>query len=228
VVNISGGLRTIYCAGEDALVAAFQQLGTKSRVPNLWIYARNDSFFTPTLVEKIPAAFREGGGSAELVLLPSTGVDGHALFVSSNGRLRWLAELDVFLRSRGLPAWQESDVDALMRKTNPQKSIEISITFDFSAGSPTFSPTFAREKRTCGSRASDGSSFCSRRLSDSRPTANQRLTNCPRRSPIVPLKPPEGALQEEIDAPTVLISVTHCSLTALSEANPVANFANPL
>jgi len=59
-VNISGGLRTIYCAGEDALVAAFQQLGTKSRVPNLWIYARNDSFFTPTLVEKIPAAFREG------------------------------------------------------------------------------------------------------------------------------------------------------------------------
>ena len=42
---MSGGLRFPTCPKEDALVAAFKDYGAKSRVPNLWIYAKNDSFF---------------------------------------------------------------------------------------------------------------------------------------------------------------------------------------
>ena len=44
-----------------SLVAAFRAYGARSRVPSLWIYARNDSFFRPELVERMRAAFAEGG-----------------------------------------------------------------------------------------------------------------------------------------------------------------------
>ena len=122
VVNVSGGLRINDCPKDDTLVAAFKHLGEKSHVPNLWIYARNDSYFNRPLVERMHAAFREGGASAELALQLSTDVDGHALFASPSGRLRWLAALDTFLRSRGLPTWDESEVDALMRRTKADES----------------------------------------------------------------------------------------------------------
>ena len=48
VINVSGGLRFEECPKEEELVAAFRAYGARSRVPSLWIYARNDSFFRPS------------------------------------------------------------------------------------------------------------------------------------------------------------------------------------
>jgi dienelactone hydrolase len=122
VVNVSGGLRMEACPAEDALVAAFRQLGRKSRVPNLWLYAKNDSFFRPETVERMRTAFRDGGGDVKLVMFDPLGNDGHALFSATAGRQKWLMELDAFLRFRGLPTWQHRDVDALIKNAGANNS----------------------------------------------------------------------------------------------------------
>jgi dienelactone hydrolase len=116
VVNVSGGLRMQSCPKEDALVAAFKAFGQTSRVPSLWLYARNDSFFGPDLVQRMRTAFLDGGGDAKLVMFDPIGSDGHAMFGSGAGRLKWLMEMDGFLRFHGLPTWPTQDVDALMQK----------------------------------------------------------------------------------------------------------------
>jgi dienelactone hydrolase len=56
VINISGGLRMESCPKDDVLVQAFQELGTKSRVPALWMYAKNDSYFPPDVVGRMHEA----------------------------------------------------------------------------------------------------------------------------------------------------------------------------
>jgi dienelactone hydrolase len=116
VINISGGLRMESCPKEDVLVQAFKQFGAKARVPSLWMYAKNDSFFGPDLVERMHGAFLDGGGDVKLVMYDPIGQDGHNLFSFSGGRLKWLPEMDAFLRFHDLPTWQRQDVDALLKK----------------------------------------------------------------------------------------------------------------
>jgi dienelactone hydrolase len=115
-INVSGGLRFPDCPKEDELVSAFRVYGSKSRVPSVWIYAKNDSFFRPELVERMRAAFLEGGGDARLVMLEPEGKDGHMIFASSTGRSKWLFEMDGLLRAQKLPTWMRADVEALMQK----------------------------------------------------------------------------------------------------------------
>ena len=113
---VSGGLRFESCPKEDLLLAAFRAYGARSRVPSLWLYAKNDSFFGPDLVERMRAAFLEGNGDAKLVMLEPQGKDGHQMFGTASGRMKWLPEMDGFLRFLKLPTWTRTDVDALMRK----------------------------------------------------------------------------------------------------------------
>jgi len=116
VINISGGLRTESCPKEDALVQAFSEFGRKSRVPTLWMYARNDSFFGPDLAARMRDAFLGGGGDAKFVMYDPIGQDGHTMFSSGTGRFKWLQEMDGFLRFHRLPTWQRRDVDALLKR----------------------------------------------------------------------------------------------------------------
>ncbi len=81
VINVSGGLRFPSCPKEDALIAAFKEYGAKSRVPHLWIYAKNDSFFPSELVERMQSAFLDGGGDLKLVMFDADErYDGHGIF----------------------------------------------------------------------------------------------------------------------------------------------------
>jgi len=121
VINISGGLRLESCPKDDVLVKAFKEFGTKSRVPTLWMYAKNDSFFSPDVVGWMRDAFLDGGGDAKLVMFDPLSQDGHALLTSGDGRLKWLQEMDALLRFRKLPTWQRQDVSALMNKLNAQE-----------------------------------------------------------------------------------------------------------
>jgi dienelactone hydrolase len=115
VVSISGGLRMPDCPKEDVLVNAYKDFGAVSRVPNLWIYAKNDSFFGPELVGRMQSAFLDGGGDVRLVMYEKFGNDGHSLFTAAAGKLQWLMEMDAFLRFHGLPAAGRDRVAELMK-----------------------------------------------------------------------------------------------------------------
>lgn len=125
VVNISGGLgRSLgpfhpdpACASyESDLVWNFARFGVTARMPTLWLYAENDSFFRPGLVGRMRAAFTGSGGKAELVMQPPFRNDGHALFGTPNGRQLILPELDSFLRANGLPSWDAAAFAPLLAR----------------------------------------------------------------------------------------------------------------
>ncbi|MFO1109817.1 MAG: alpha/beta hydrolase [Bradyrhizobium sp.] len=108
VINFAGGRRWRKPGGEDiraadsenALVAAYRTLGAQARVPMLWIYAANDSYFGPDLARRMHEAFTAAGGRAQLTSLPAFGDDGHHLF--SRGIAVWTPLVDEFLRSQNL------------------------------------------------------------------------------------------------------------------------------
>ncbi|MGY8708849.1 alpha/beta hydrolase [Bradyrhizobium sp. 18BD] len=86
---------------EDGLVQAFASFGKTSRVPMLWVYATNDSFFGPELARRLYDGFRGNGGNAKFVAAAPYGDDGHYLY-SVVGRPQWTPYVDGFLRERGL------------------------------------------------------------------------------------------------------------------------------
>ncbi|MBR1130274.1 alpha/beta hydrolase family protein [Bradyrhizobium iriomotense] len=86
---------------EDGLVQAFASFGKTSRVPMLWVYASNDSYFGPELARRLYDGFRGHGGTAKFVAAPAYGDDGHYLY-SVAGRPQWTPYVDAFLRERGL------------------------------------------------------------------------------------------------------------------------------
>lgn len=85
----------------DGLVRAFATFGKTSRVPMLWVYATNDSYFGPDLARRLHDGFRASGGNATFIAAPPYGDDGHYLY-SVAGRPQWTPYLDTFLRERGL------------------------------------------------------------------------------------------------------------------------------
>ena len=85
----------------DGLVQAFATFGKTSRVPMLWVYATNDSYFGPDLARRLHDGFRAGGGNATFIAAPAYGDDGHYLY-SVAGRPQWTPYVDAFLRERAL------------------------------------------------------------------------------------------------------------------------------
>jgi len=73
----------------DRLVEAMGQFGKTARLPMLWVYTNNDTFFGPALAGRMHAAFTEAGGEARLERLGSWGRDGHNLFFGHHGSLTW-------------------------------------------------------------------------------------------------------------------------------------------
>jgi dienelactone hydrolase len=76
-----GGRPNNNCA-PDRLVEAAGEFGRTSRVPMLWIYIENDTFFGPAPSKRLHEAFTAAGGKAEYRLVPPFGADGH-FFVRS-------------------------------------------------------------------------------------------------------------------------------------------------
>jgi dienelactone hydrolase len=73
----------------DALVSAAAQFGRTARQPSLWLYAENDSYFSPALARRMHQAFTRAGGTAELHLLPAIGDDGHRMVSRQDGSTIW-------------------------------------------------------------------------------------------------------------------------------------------
>lgn len=104
VINFAGGLGG-HSAGEanrncmpGRLVQAAAVFGQITRIPTLWLYAANDTYFDAALSQQMADAFRRAGGIAEYHLLPDFGEDGHFLMFSASAVPIWAPIVARFLR----------------------------------------------------------------------------------------------------------------------------------
>ncbi len=102
VINFAGGRGGhdndspgVNCS-PDHLVSAAAAYGRTARIPTLWLYAANDTYFPPALSGRMADAYRAAGGKAEYDLLPAVGSEGHALALTE-GTGTWVPYLDKFL-----------------------------------------------------------------------------------------------------------------------------------
>lgn len=103
VVNFSGGRggrnrgKANKNCSPDRLVAAAGVFGRTARIPTLWLYAENDSYFPPDLSRRMAEAFQAAGGNAKYLLLPATQGDGHSLIQTKPPAASWIGPLNDFL-----------------------------------------------------------------------------------------------------------------------------------
>jgi len=83
----------------DHLVETVAEFGRTARIPMLWIYSHNDSYFGPDLSKRLAAAFQAAGGTLEYHLLPDFGEDGHFLIDSADAIPIWAPLVSEFLKS---------------------------------------------------------------------------------------------------------------------------------
>jgi pimeloyl-ACP methyl ester carboxylesterase len=117
VINIAGGEHLSGCAAvRDSIPIDFANLGSRSRIPNLWVFAKNDLNHPLDQIEVMRAAFTGAGADLKLALLEPIGDDGHTGLSSNVGRGQWLMEIDNFLRAHNLPTWPIANVDVVLQK----------------------------------------------------------------------------------------------------------------
>ena len=101
-VNFAGGLRvTSQCQWEKALADAFGRYGAKTRVPSLWFYGENDSYFPPAVIQPAHRAYVDSGGAAELVAYGPFESDAHGMFGNTKGLPIWWKRVEEKLASAG-------------------------------------------------------------------------------------------------------------------------------
>jgi pimeloyl-ACP methyl ester carboxylesterase len=91
-----GGKPNNNCA-PDRLVEATGDFGRTARVPMLWFYVENDTFFGPELSRRMHEAYTGAGGNAEYHLLPPFGSDGHFFIDSPDAIPIWSPVVSQFL-----------------------------------------------------------------------------------------------------------------------------------
>ena len=82
----------------DNLVEAAAQFGRTARIPMLWIYTHNDSYFGPELTKRLATAFQAAGGNVEYHVLPDFGGDGHFMIDSADAVQMWAPLVSEFLK----------------------------------------------------------------------------------------------------------------------------------
>jgi dienelactone hydrolase len=118
VINVSGGVRRSDAGGVcdyNALIAAMDSFGNRTRVPTLWLYSENDTLFPPEIVNRMHDVYVVAGGRAQLKMFPPVGKEGHALFADVTARSRWLPAVDGFLLANRLPNANVARLDEVRR-----------------------------------------------------------------------------------------------------------------
>jgi dienelactone hydrolase len=125
----AGGQPNVIC-GKGQLIEAAHAYGSAARVPTIWLYSRNDSYFSPDLAKQMAAAWSEGGGLADLHVLPSYRTDGHDIADDRAGWDIWGPAVERFLdihtqplavvaRSPGTPGMPPPQVSAVSSSVGP-------------------------------------------------------------------------------------------------------------
>jgi dienelactone hydrolase len=104
LVNFAGGLRQESCPGwESNLARSAGDLGKDTKLPSLWFYGDNDSYFPPRVFKPMFEQYKAGGANAELVEFGNFGNDAHGMFGSRNGERIWQPKVTAFMQTVGLP-----------------------------------------------------------------------------------------------------------------------------
>ena len=104
VVDFSGG-RTDATSQEGpaylhrTMINGFEELGRTTRMPTLWVFAENDSKYTPSTIRAAHEAYVKAGGKARLLLHPPIQGDGHFIY---NRPETWRGPLQDYLREIGV------------------------------------------------------------------------------------------------------------------------------
>jgi len=85
----------------ELLVRTVADLGRRSKVPMLWVYAANDHFFGPQLAQQLYQAYADNGGTVRFITTGPFGADGHDLF-SQQGAPIWTPIVDEYLLGQNL------------------------------------------------------------------------------------------------------------------------------
>jgi dienelactone hydrolase len=109
IINFAGGLKwsNFSCQWELSVVSAFGNYGKTSKVPTLWFYGDNDSYWGPTaeIPTRMYEAYSKAGGNAKLIAYGRfEGGDAHNMFGMRAGLQIWQSPTQEFLRSIGMPA----------------------------------------------------------------------------------------------------------------------------
>ena len=104
VINFSGGrgAKADQICDPAALIDAFARFGRTCRVPTLWIYSENDTYFPLPLVQQLYQAFVSAGGSAQLVKVRPFLAEGHFFFSDVRGLDLWPETVRSFLNRLGI------------------------------------------------------------------------------------------------------------------------------
>jgi dienelactone hydrolase len=104
LINFAGGLRQDNCAAwESGLARVAASYARQTRVPSLWFYGDNDSYFSPNTYRTMFEQYTAAGGKARLVDFGHFGNDAHSMFGSRSGVPIWQPEVSRLLASVGLP-----------------------------------------------------------------------------------------------------------------------------
>lgn len=99
-INVAGGsggnpkARPGNPCSPDRLASVYAAAGKGAKIPTLWLYAENDTFWGPQVPKRWHTAFTGAGGSATFVMMPPVGEQGHRLIDHPNV---WRPHIDRFI-----------------------------------------------------------------------------------------------------------------------------------
>jgi dienelactone hydrolase len=102
-INFAGGWTSQRCdeSGRGFNGGAFAAAAGRPRVPTLWLYAEQDTYYSATWIRRYHEAFAQAGGVATFHLFPAFDADGHRLVDRPK---IWETAVDDFLRALNLPS----------------------------------------------------------------------------------------------------------------------------
>lgn len=107
LVNFAGGRGSRAAhdvCGEARLVEAMERFGAGTRIPSIWLYSANDTYFRPELAHRLHAAYARGGARTSLHILPRYGRDGHGFVRRADSEGAWHPLVRDFLAGLGIGA----------------------------------------------------------------------------------------------------------------------------
>jgi dienelactone hydrolase len=103
IVNFAGGRgghaygRPNAVCNSAGLRAAAHRFGQTARLPTIWFYAENDSYFGPELASALAREWEDAGGIVEARIFPPFNADGHTIADDRASWDLWGNDLDGFL-----------------------------------------------------------------------------------------------------------------------------------
>lgn len=103
-IDFSGGRTNMTGASgptnlNQMMVNGFAEFGKTTRPPTLWVFAENDSRYTPTTIRASYDAFQKAGGKGSLLLSPPIEGDGHFIYAKPSF---WRVALKEYLKEIGV------------------------------------------------------------------------------------------------------------------------------